>query len=310
MTSQAKTDFLDLVARDLSAAINDYRIPQEPPASLAGHDDLLGLWRQIVETRGFVLAIANGNLDYAPKQKGYLIGALKTLQAHLRHLTWQTKMVSSGDYSQRVDFMGEFSEAFNAMVEQLKDTMEALQESQDRFRELAITDGLTGLFNRRHFFTTAEMEITRALRYGLPLSIIMMDLDNFKEVNDTYGHETGDNVLIMTAKILRQKLRSVDIVARYGGEEFVIMLPESDKEAALAVAEKIRHKMAQSPIMACNQEVAVTASLGVSHLTSRDEIGADVQLLLKGLIATADKALYQAKEAGRNRVGCFWSDEA
>ena len=308
MTSQANNEFLEVVARDLSAAINANRAPEEPHPYLAQYDELLELWRQLVEIRRFLLAIANGNLDFAATQKGFLIGALKTLQAHLRHLTWQAKMVSEGDYSQHVDFMGEFSDAFNTMVHQLNDTMQALNESQARLTELAITDGLTGLFNRRHFFNLAEIELSRALRYGLEVSLIMLDLDHFKKVNDTYGHQAGDNVLIVTAQILRRRLRAADIAARYGGEEFVILLPESGKKAGMTVAEKVRQELSGCPVVVCKQEFRVTASLGVGHLSAAgDDTGLDVQLLLKGLIGEADKALYEAKQAGRNRVECVWS---
>lgn len=307
--SQENTDILELAIQDLSLAVNDRQHTGEPHPDLTGHGDLLQLRQQILEIRDFVLAIANGNLDFRATQKGYLAGALKTLQAHLKHLTWQTQMVSLGDYSQRVDFMGEFSGAFNHMVEQLKTTVQELEESRARFREMAITDALTGLYNRRHFFNLAETEITRALRYSLETSIIMLDLDFFKKVNDTYGHEAGDNVLAMTGQLLRQRLRSVDVAARYGGEEFVVMLPESGRKAAMAVAEKIHREIARCSVVAGGQSIKVTASFGVSHLPSSDEGCGDVQSLLKDLIRAADTALYKAKDAGRDQVKNSWSDE-
>ncbi|MEW5912902.1 MAG: diguanylate cyclase [Thermodesulfobacteriota bacterium] len=295
-------ELLDKMVGFLGAVVDDRRAPGDPPPSLAGHQEFLELGQKLLELRNFVLAIANGNLDFRVTSRGYLSGALKTLQAHLRHLTWQAQRVASGDYSQRVDFMGEFSEAFNAMVEKLDATVRALRESEARYREMAITDPLTGLHNRRHFFSLAQKEMARALRYGLQIACIMLDLDHFKAVNDTHGHDAGDRVLAMTAHLLKNSLRSVDIAARYGGEEFVVLLPESGRAGAMILAERIRRDLAASQVTINGKNISVTASLGVSHQAPDGEKTANMQHKVEDLVKAADEALYKAKKAGRNQV--------
>lgn len=307
ITSQEAIDLLEAAVRDLSAAVNGHQDPGELDPILAGHPDFLELRRQLIEIREFVLAIANGELGFKAAQKGYLIGALKTLQANLRHLTWQAQMVSSGDYSQRVDFLGEFSTAFNSMIEQLSATVCSLEEGQERFRQMAITDALTGLYNRGYFFTLAETEMSRAFRYGLNISILMLDLDHFKKVNDSLGHQVGDLVLVATARVLTERLRGTDIVARYGGEEFVIVLPESRRKAAMTAAEKIRCAVADYPVEVGGNAIKITVSLGASHWGPDQRTGASAKLKVKELITAADVALYRAKNAGRNRVENSWS---
>ncbi len=161
-----------------------------------------------------------------------MAGALKTLHASLRHLTWQTQRVAAGDFSQRVDFMGDFSEAFNSMVIALDEARtelaranEDLREAARRLKELAITDVLTGVFNRRKFNELALAELGRSDRYSQPLSLFILDIDHFKAVNDTYGHEAGDQVLTGIADLLCAGLRGTDSLARWGGEEFVVLSP-------------------------------------------------------------------------------------
>jgi diguanylate cyclase (GGDEF)-like protein/PAS domain S-box-containing protein len=164
---------------------------------------------------------------------------------------------------------------------------------------LAITDSLTGLFNRRHFFSLAEKEFERSLRYQRPLALLMLDLDEFKEVNDRHGHLIGDQVLQTTSVIIRQSLRKVDICGRYGGEEFVILMPETDHEKALQAAERLRQTIAEFPILLSDENISVTTSIGVACCDSQDD------LRLEMLLNRADEALYQAKHLGRNRV-CVW----
>jgi diguanylate cyclase (GGDEF)-like protein/PAS domain S-box-containing protein len=160
---------------------------------------------------------------------------------------------------------------------------------------LATTDGLTGVFNRRHFFDLAEREAQRAQRTQRVMSAIMLDIDHFKKVNDTYGHAAGDEVLRMIAQRCRENLRVVDILGRYGGEEFAIILPETDLTTAHHIAERLRQRLTEKPIITDRLTIAVTISLGVSAAES-DTF--DVAALLN----QADAALYQAKQAGRNRV--------
>ncbi len=162
---------------------------------------------------------------------------------------------------------------------------------------LAITDGMTSLYNYRHFKECIADEFTRSKRYKRALSLIMVDVDHFKKFNDTYGHQTGDDVLRGVAKILKQSVRSSDIVARYGGEEFVILLPETGKSDAFILAERVRNgiESADLSVDTSSSFDGVTVSLGVSAIEEGTED-------FKELIKKADSALYQAKENGRNRV--------
>ncbi len=168
----------------------------------------------------------------------------------------------------------------------------------EKVEQQAITDGLTGVFNRRYFNDRLDTELQRSLRYSHPVSLIIMDIDYFKKANDVLGHLGGDTVLKQLAALLKEKVRKVDIIARYGGEEFAIILPETGHDSALFVAEKIRAWVEEYPFT--DQEKlphkVITSSLGVS--TYPDHAGT-----VEGLIHTADEALYEAKQNGRNQVG-------
>ena len=160
---------------------------------------------------------------------------------------------------------------------------------------LATTDGLTGTHNRRHLFELGRREIERARRYKHPLSAIMLDIDNFKQVNDTYGHSIGDQVLRALTRECLDSLREVDILGRYGGEEFAIILPETECQAACKTAERLRQRIENKPFKTTKGELLLTISLGVAELI--DDIP-DMATLLD----LADSALYVAKQSGRNRV--------
>ena len=166
----------------------------------------------------------------------------------------------------------------------------------EKIRKMAIIDGLTGLFNRRHFFQLAAEEFIRAKRYNHALSVIMLDVDHFKKVNDNHGHAIGDEVLRVVATECGLCLRANDLMGRYGGEEFVILLPESAEEMALSVAERLRVRLADYQGEEHEPPLPpMTASFGVAtrEPTTRS---------IESLIDKADKALYQAKQNGRNRV--------
>ncbi|MFH2006359.1 MAG: diguanylate cyclase [bacterium] len=163
-------------------------------------------------------------------------------------------------------------------------------------QRLAITDELTGLMNRRQFFSLAEREFSRARRYGYPLSVVMVDVDHFKQVNDTHGHQVGDEVLAEIARRLAGALRDVDVLGRYGGEEFAVVLPDTGtKDAPIGLAERLRRCVADEPIVTGAGAISKTVSLGVAQLRTQDKD-------LTKLLARADAALYEAKEAGRNRA--------
>ncbi len=160
---------------------------------------------------------------------------------------------------------------------------------------MSYQDMLTGLFNRRYLEEALETEARRAARYGLPLSLAMIDIDYFKAYNDTHGHSRGDDVLRMVARRLREQTRSADIVARYGGEEFAVILPMTAKPHARLVAEKLRTAVAA---LAIDGSEGLTVSIGVATF-SEDASAAS------GLLEAADAALYHAKARGRNRVEIF-----
>lgn len=197
-------------------------------------------------------------------------------------------------YQMRKTFMYAPSEKVEGMILTLTD-MTAQVELQQRLEDLAARDGLTGVFNRRHFASLAEAEMGRSGRYDTPVSVIMLDLDHFKGINDTYGHDTGDRVLIKTAESLSKSLRSFDIIGRYGGEEFFIMLPETGFETAMVIAERLRQCLDEREIQTESTTIHVTASFGVAASPPTERS-------LASLITAADRALYRAKAGGRNRV--------
>jgi diguanylate cyclase (GGDEF)-like protein len=159
----------------------------------------------------------------------------------------------------------------------------------------AITDSLTGLHNRRHLIDLGELEFQRARRYKHPLSIVMLDVDHFKQVNDTYGHDIGDQVLKTVARSCREQLRNIDLIGRYGGDEFVILLIETDLLAARGVAERVRLYVSGVPAETERGPLSATVSIGISALDPDT-------LNLDALLSQADKAMYSAKKAGRNKV--------
>jgi len=169
-----------------------------------------------------------------------------------------------------------------------------------RLEKQALTDPLTGLGNRRALEDQAAMEIARAERSGAPLSLIAIDLDHFKRINDDYGHDVGDVVLQAFARLARQALRDGDVLCRMGGEEFAVLLPDTDWEQALRVAERLRETVAITPVtvgedVTPDGTLAYTASLGVTLVSAGETT-------LKPAIKRADQGLYAAKELGRNRV--------
>lgn len=174
---------------------------------------------------------------------------------------------------------------------------ETVEREAEVFREQATHDELTGLFNRRHFLALAEQEWQRAQRYKRPLSLLMLDIDLFKSINDRHGHDTGDRVLATVAQFCQESTRPADIVARLGGEEFAVLLPETRQQDGSALAERLRQRIAALRIPAGAAEIATSVSIGVSEAA----LAMDVPELIK----QADIALYTAKQSGRNRVCLF-----
>jgi diguanylate cyclase (GGDEF)-like protein len=284
------------------------------------HNDLKAI-------RDTLYSFSSGDLSPEIRARGIIPGCMKTLQAHLRHMIWQVQMVEQGDFSQRVQFMGEFSAAFNNMVERMDSTLrelklkeedlkalteslrdevnrrniavEALQESESRFKYLASHDPLTGALNRRSFMERAKFELKSCIARSVSCGIVMIDIDHFKNFNDTLGHQAGDEALRHVVSTITALLRKNDFLGRYGGEEFIFFFSHVDKKTGLSIAERIREAVETNPVKLESGMVPITASFGVAMAADADGAAENV---LEDIIHNADLALYSAKQAGRNRV--------
>lgn len=181
-----------------------------------------------------------------------------------------------------------------ATVYSEQELMRRLQDANERLQHLATTDSLTGAANRRKFFERLDEEQARRKRSGAALSLLALDVDHFKQVNDTYGHAAGDLALKTLVARIRDIVRGSDLVSRFGGEEFLVLLPGNNLEQAAHVAERIRHALGNAPIVAANEAFSISVSIGVSQMQADDDTHRFVQ--------RADQCLYKAKQQGRNRV--------
>ncbi len=216
------------------------------------------------------------------------------------------------DIEERQDEIGRFTGIFESMARYVSERTRKLeatveertrhlnqeiarrQELEEELRALASVDGLTGIANRRHFLELCEKELSRAQRYNHPLALMMMDVDHFKRVNDTYGHAAGDEVLKQLAATCAANLRGPDILGRLGGEEFAVAMPECGIEAAGHAAERLRQRLAKIEVPSEQGAISFTISIGVIVLKSGEDLTAALD--------RADKAMYAAKQGGRNRV--------
>jgi diguanylate cyclase len=232
-------------------------------------------------------------------------------------------MVEKGDFNHEVRFMGELSDTFNNMVHRLHsnlshlkkneenlininnklrkevERMGILKESEARFKFLASRDPLTGILNRRSFIEMAGTRLAKAAKRDIPCCLAMMDIDHFKEFNDTYGHPAGDEALRHVSRIIKEGLRKNDFFGRYGGEEFILFFYGADEETGMNVLERLRKDLAETPVYIEAGPVIVYASFGMAGNFREDsrEKG-----YMQRLITDADTALYAAKMAGRNKV--------
>lgn len=323
------------VVSHVTKLLNSPKIPELTP-ELAQVDGLAEIHGYIVELRKQIGSYAKGDFTREINLRGVLAGMVKSLQANMNHLIWQMEQVEAGDFTQRVDFMGQFSVAFNKMVRQLDDALSAikkkedelihlageleqevekrgaalaaLQKSEESFKYLAEHDPLTGLLNRRSFFTQAEMELTRGTIMGHPCCLALMDVDHFKNFNDTHGHLNGDIALRHIADIGSSALRSADIMGRFGGEEFIFLFSKADIDKGIHAADRIRKLIQDSPVDLTDRRVPITASFGVVVIPPGLNLD-DNTSLMEFAVGLADDALYRAKSLGRNRV-CASEPEA
>jgi two-component system cell cycle response regulator len=218
----------------------------------------------------------------------------RSVLASVNALRQGAARLAAGELSHRValaqrDELGELATAFNAMAEKLEQNQKALYE-------LAIRDGLTGLYNHHTFYALLADELARAQRFKRPVALLMLDIDHFKRVNDTHGHQAGDAILKGLSELLAQQARAIDRVCRYGGEEIAVILPETDPDAADNIAERLRAAVEAQPFnVNAGTPVHITVSIGVASWSMQGD-GADT------LVAAADAALYAAKRSGRNRI--------
>ena len=216
---------------------------------------------------------------------GYHIGTLCVMDKQPHDLTARQKDLLAGLACQAM-----------ALIE-LRAHERMLRAALERAEFLASTDVLTGLVNRRTLFERLDAELARCRRYGTPLSMVLIDLDHFKHINDTFGHSAGDLVLRNVGALLNESVRAIDTAGRYGGEEMCVLLPQTSMSGALAFAENIRHKLSRQSHEIGERTITVTASLGVASTVNGAFAAAD-------LFSKVDSALYAAKHGGRDCVMC------
>ena len=178
-----------------------------------------------------------------------------------------------------------------------------LKKAKDKLEQLSITDGLSGLYNYRYLIHSIESELRRAIRYHRTLALLLMDIDYFKNLNDTYGHPCGDYVIKTVGKLLKSNVRATDVVARYGGDELAVMLIETNTKSALEVAEKLKQEIGSHIFQWQTKQLSVNVSIGLATAPAPG-----IQEV-SHLIEAADRALYQAKRAGRNTVVVFGQEK-
>ena len=320
-----------LMAEYLEKLLLAHRSQPCPPelSAVEGFDRLLDY---LTAVKDILFQFSIGQIEYRLAKSGALAGYIKALQSNISHLAWQCHRVADGDLTQRVDYMGELSQAFNRMIESLaenrrvieskqeelialtkelhkeikrRDELEAaLRASEEAYRHKSMHDSLTGIFNRGYFFESVTREMEDLKRHpDKTVCLVMIDIDHFKSYNDTFGHQMGDQALKTVTVAVGRILRKSDILARYGGEEFCLFLDGADLESGLVIAERIRSLVESQPNPAGPEHPPITISLGLCCVESRlippDSPGP--RIFLEAL-NQADAALYAAKKNGRNQV--------
>ncbi len=320
--SKDKKAELPLNGRDLATAIGDAETKISfPSRDSAGQDKLCAM----VKLRAsedqpaylYVLAVSpkKGFADfltsqYMPQLAATILSFLLSLwlaarsgrrffASGLEILAVRTRKIKHGDLSSRIESI-EGCREIQILADGMNSMLDSLEAGNEKLRELSNTDELTGLCNRRKFYSLAEEEMKRSARSRDAFTIVLVDLDHFKTINDTYGHAAGDAVLKSFAAILRANTRKTDVTARFGGEEFIILLPETDQNGAMAVIEKIRGVCEADTVIFHGRHIRYTASFG-AHVRNPDEAKKDGPSL-ESVVKKADEALYQSKNNGRNRI--------
>lgn len=194
-----------------------------------------------------------------------------------------------------------------AQKQEIATQNEELAEANARLEQIAITDQLTGAYNRRYIMREIEQELSRSARHSLPTSVTMIDIDHFKDINDTHGHQVGDEVLKEVVQVLSSSIRTSDLLGRYGGEEFIIIAPLTAHQEALILAERLREAVSKWPFETTYGFIKLTISLGVATYDGKTETCQGA--IIEQLLAKADAELYKAKAAGRNCVSPFYIEE-
>lgn len=250
----------------------------------------------------FSTALASGDFDAEnPKKSNFMAAGLKELRSRLYHLTWQAQQVAKGDYQQKVDFMGDFSIAFNNMAEKLLERENKLKAEIDERKKVekeleyyAFTDSMTGVSNRRTGLLMLEKEILRSKRSGKVLSLCYFDIDGLKTVNDVYGHNEGDYLIVTILGLIKVMIREIDTISRMGGDEFLIIFPGCNSALAQNVIDRIYeelHKINKSG----KKPYKLDFSYGIG------EIGGNEIVTLDEIIKNIDEKMYQNKMAKKEK---------
>jgi len=256
---------------EIELVITDIVMPR-----LSGHDLLVRIRAsENLQIRNLPVIIIAGVVDKDDRDLAFRNGANDFV----------TKPIDSTELQARVH-----------VHHKLARTIHELEASRRALAEQATTDPLTRLKNRRALYREGKHGLALSLRTNTPMSVMLLDLDHFKHINDTYGHQAGDKVLIAIAGLLARMSRSVDTVARVGGEEFAVVLPGTSRDGAMIVAERIRTAVEQAPFQAHGEPLSLTISIGLATF------GVDGTDTIDGLLKVADRRLYRAKREGRNRV--------
>ncbi|HOV78552.1 MAG TPA: diguanylate cyclase [Bacillota bacterium] len=303
--------------------VSSYRWMPDIKMALVTKKDLSEIMEEARRETGYIAAVITlAMLMFIPM----VVITSRKLSYPLELLAEGADRIAGGDYGYRVDLQsnreidalaesfnrmsGELSESHSKMVEQIKlleiqkkeitNRNLQLAEANIRLEMLAITDQLTGAYNRRHIVNQLEQELAIAARHNLPLSIIMIDIDHFKSINDQHGHQVGDEVLKEIVHVLKESVRTSDIIGRYGGEEFIVIAPLTGIREAVVLAERLRETVSRWPFETTYGFLKLTISLGVATYDgSTDE---QRGTLVDRLLAKSDEEMYRAKAQGRNRV--------